>query len=131
MSLANLYNLLSERYSNFHQPTFELTMMSMCAGNISAVIVIGYYMNRVIRVTKPKNTDENKNFIDCEHIHNDIEPVYLEENNTLLKTQNTNVRRKQVHTKVYISDILPIINTIPNKKLFGRSLSLGNSHKYY
>jgi hypothetical protein len=131
MSLANLYNLLSERYSNFHQPTFELTMMSMCAGNISAVIVIGYYINRVIRVTKPKNNDKNKNFIDCEHIHSDIKPTYLEENNILLKTQNTNVHRKQVHTKVYITDILPVINTIPNKKLFGRSLSLGNSHKYY
>jgi hypothetical protein len=132
LKVTELYNILKARYSVFHQPTFELTLISMCAGNFTALFVILCYISRM----KPaiyKLREPNDGFIDCEH--NDVGDIYSspplepQGNVTLLKTANTNVRRKLARSKVYFSDMLPVVTAYINKP--GGGGGSGGSHYIY
>jgi hypothetical protein len=108
--LASLQNKFYERYNIIHQPTFELVLISACAGNLAGTILIGYYFRKYhfYRVN--------------DVVVNDIpeigEILYEGENPkehiTLLKTPKT--KRKSVYTKLFIADYLPITNSFPISK---------------
>jgi len=128
LKITELYNILKERYGVFHQPTFELTLISMCAGNFTALFVILCYISRMKPVIYKLGVP-NDGFIDCEHNNEDdiyTPPLEPQGNVTLLKTANTNVRRKLARSKVYFSDMLPVVTAYINKPA-----ASGGSHYVY
>jgi hypothetical protein len=131
LKVTELYNILKERYGVFHQPTFELTLISMCAGNFTALFVILCYISRMKPVIYKLGVP-NDGFIDCEH-NTCVDNIYSPASEsggsvTLLKTANTNVRRKLARSKVYFSDMLPVVTAYINKPGGGAS---GGSHYIY
>ena len=110
--LISLHSKFIERYGDFHQPTFELTLISACAGNIFATICVLCYLSKT-----RKNDLDNEDQIPLA-VHNaEIGPILyngedklrFNENVTLLKTPKA--KRKSVYARVFIADYLPITNS--------------------
>ena len=114
IKLADFYNVLYERYGDFHQPTFELTLLSACAGNIAATLFILFYITRNTARATNKIFDESCIEEDTgrppELLYEGELPMKPSQNETILKTPNSSSKRKQVGAKVYVSsDCLPTI----------------------
>jgi hypothetical protein len=112
--LISLHYKFIERYGDFHQPTFELTLISSCAGNIFATIFIMCYLSK----TKTRKNDLNNDQQIHLAVHNaemgnilydSEDKLRFNENVTLLKTPKA--KRKSVYARVFIADYLPITNS--------------------